>query len=166
MQNENATIDRIVDALWDMKRYDILKAIEGPLCNLAQCFNKDDSGFHSSSKNSESREIVSFTKNLNNDLPLALKKKFAKNEDKKPSQPSLRPPPKTESEKSIEDTIMLFLTYTEDGLDTALNIQQYVENWDSPKVTVLTLNDKREEVYQNPEKFIRENFEKVIYLLL
>ncbi|XP_041978896.1 uncharacterized protein LOC121732932 [Aricia agestis] len=164
MQNENATIDKIVDALLKMKRYDILKSIEVPLCNLVQCFNKDDSGYHSGSKNSGSREVVSFTKNLKCDLPLALKKKLTK-DDKKPNTPSIRPPLKTVPEKQADDTVMLFLTYAEDGLDTALNIQQYVDNWDSPRVTILMLNDRREEVYQNPEKFIRENFEKADFIV-
>lgn len=162
MQNETATLDKIVDAFVKMKRYDILKAVEVPFCNLAQCFTKDDSGYHSNSKDTGTREIISFTKNLQIDLPLALKKNYTmKDKERKPNQPSLRPPEKTEETKIENDCPILLLTYTEDGLDTALNIQQYVDNWDSPRVTVLTLSNKRDEIYQNPEKYIREYFEKV-----
>lgn len=160
MQNETATLDKIVDAFVEMKRYDILKAIEEPFYNLAQCFNKEDSGYHSASKSSGTREIVTFTKNLKIDLPPALNKKFVnKNRDRNPN-PSLRPPIKTDKEKEVNDRPILFLTYTEDGIDTAINIQQYVNNWDD-SVEVLTLSGRRDEVFQNPEKFIREYFEKV-----
>ncbi|XP_047533065.1 uncharacterized protein LOC125068101 [Vanessa atalanta] len=166
MQNDTATLDKILDALVKMKRYDILKAVQEPFCNLAQCFNKEDSGYHSTSKTSGTREIISFTKNLKNDLPPALNKKFiAKDKDQKPKKPSLRPSTNTESVKIENDHPILFLTYTEDGLDTAINIQQYVSEWDEMDVEILTLNSRREEVYQNPETFIREYFEKADFIV-
>lgn len=163
MQNETATLDKIVDAFIEMKRYDILKAIEEPFCNLAQCFNKDDSGYHSASKSTGTREIVTFTKNLKIDLPPALNKNYVIKDREQRQNPSLRPPIKTicsVSDKKENEHPILFLTYTEDGIDTAINIQHYVKNWEDP-VEVLTLSGRREEVYQNPEKFIREYFEKV-----
>lgn len=162
-QNENATIDKIVDVFIKLKRYDILKSIEEPLCKITQYFNKDDSGYHS--KSSEQRGIVSL-KNLPNDLPAALNKNIVKDKGpNKPKQPSLQPPVTTN--ESIEnDSPVLFLTYTYDGLPTAINIQEYVENWvDVPNVKVITLNNKKDELYQNPEKYIREYFEKVSTLL-
>ncbi|XP_075978030.1 uncharacterized protein LOC142977821 [Anticarsia gemmatalis] len=160
-QNDNATIDKILDAFLKMKRYDILKSVEEPLCDIAQYFNKDDSGYQSKGKSTGHREIVSL-KNLPNDLPAALNKKIVlKDKDpKKPKQPALRPPV-TKDEAIVNDSPILFLTYTQDGLPTAINIQEYVENWiDVPNVRVITLNKRREELYQNPEKFIREYFEK------
>ncbi|XP_032517623.1 uncharacterized protein LOC116770313 [Danaus plexippus] len=165
IQNETATLDKIIDAFVKMKRYDILKAIEEPFCNLAQCFNNEDSGYHSTSKTAGTKEIVSF-KNYKNDLPPALNINFVtKDSDRNPNQPSLRPSKKTENSKVNNDCPILFLTYTEDGLDTALNIHQYVNNWDSPKVEVLTLSGRREDVYPNPEKFIREYFEKADFIV-
>lgn len=164
-QNENATIDKILDAFIKLKRYDILKSIEDPLCEIAKYFNKDDSGYQS--KSSGQREIVSL-KNLPNDLPAPLNKNTViKDKDpNKPKQPLLRPPAST-NVSVANDSPILFLTYTQDGLPTAINIQEYVENWiDVPNVKVITLNNKREELYQNPEKFIREYFEKVsVYIL-
>lgn len=164
MQNEKATLDKVLDALVKIKRYDILKAIEHPLSDLSQCFNKDDSGYHSTSKSTGTREIISFTKNLVNDLPPALNKNMVikGKEPSKPNQPTLRPPVKSDVTKMENEEPILFLTYTEDGLSTADNIKQYVNNWtDFSRVNIITLNERREEVYQNPEKFIREYFEKV-----
>ncbi|XP_047511198.1 uncharacterized protein LOC125053725 [Pieris napi] len=164
MQSESATLDKVLDALIKMKRYDILKAVEDPLCNLAQCFVKDDSGYQSNSDTGK-REIISLTKNVPNDLPPALSKKYVKNADK-PKQPSLKPSTKADVNKRSTVEATLFLTYTEDGLDTAINIQHYVNNWDEfSGITVLTLNGKREEVVQNPEKFIREYFEKAHFIV-
>lgn len=160
--NEKATIDKILDAFVKMKRYDILKALEDPLCNLSQCFNKDDSGYHSNSKSNGQKEIISFN-NLPNDLPPALNRNYVatKNDRNKPNAPKPRPPIKVNKEIK-NDKPILFLTFTEDGLETALNIQEYVYNWtDITGVTVITLSDRKDEVYQNPEKFIREYFEKV-----
>ncbi|CAD0201448.1 unnamed protein product [Chrysodeixis includens] len=156
-QNENATIDKIVDVFIKLKRYDILKSIEEPLCKITQYFNKDDSGYQS--KSSEQRGIVSL-KNLPNDLPAALNKNIIKDKGpNKPKQPSLRPP-ETTNESIENDSPVLFLTYTYDGLPTAINIQEYVENWvDVPNVKVITLNNKKDQLYQNPEKYIREYFE-------
>ncbi|CAG4956319.1 unnamed protein product [Colias eurytheme] len=165
MQNENATLDKIIEAFINMKRYDILKAVENPLCNMAQCFNRDDSGYQSNS-NTGKREIITLTKNVPNDLPPALNKKYVKDRPDKPKKPTLRPSTKTDENKEESDSLILFLTYTEDGLDTAINIQNYVNNWDDlPGVTVVTLNGKREEVVQNPEKFIREYFEKAQFIV-
>lgn len=162
MQNETATLDKILDALVKMNRYDILKAVQEPFSNLSQCFNKEDSGYHSTSKTSGIREIISLTNNSKIDLPPALKKKYvAKDKDQKPKQPSLSPSKKTDNVKVKNDRPILFLTYTEDGLDTAVNIQQYISDWDDIDVEIFTLNGRREEVYQNPEKIIREYFEKV-----
>lgn len=164
MQSESATLNKILDALIKMKRYDILKAVEEPFCKLAECFTKDDSGYQSYSDTSE-REITSLANSIVNDLPPALSQKYVMNADKQ--QPSLKLSTKVDA---IEDDTVkptLFLTYTEDGFDTAINIQQYVNNWeDFPDITILTLNAKREEVVQNPEKFIRENFEKVCHFIL
>lgn len=167
MQDECATLDRIVDALEKIKRYDILKAIEEPFCNLSQCFNKkDDSGYQSESKTPGNKTIFR-TNEIENDLPAALNKNYAlKSKQTKPyqpnepKQPTLRPPP-TENSEIDEDRPILFLTYTADGLDTALNIQHYVNDWEDPKVTVVTLCNRKDQVYQNPEKFIRKYFEKV-----
>ncbi|XP_014357593.2 uncharacterized protein LOC106710120 [Papilio machaon] len=161
MQNENATLDKILDALVKMKRFDILKSIDDPFSILSQSFCKEDSGYHSGSKTSGTREIISFTKNLTNDLPPALNKSMVIKESKRPDKPTLRPPIKTVDTKIEKDHPILFLTFTEDGWATAVNIKQYVENWtDVPAVSVITLNERRDEVYQNPEKFIREYFEK------
>lgn len=164
MQNEKGTLDKILDAFVKMKRYDILKAIDEPLSNLAQCFNKDDSGYHSNSNSEAKQEIISYTKDLLNDLPLALSKKFLHKEKdpNKPDKPSLRPSAKIEEKEFKSDSPILFLTFMEDGLPTAYNIKYSVDNWtDVPGITVITLNDRKDEVYQNPEKFIREYFEKV-----
>ncbi|CAH0691741.1 unnamed protein product [Spodoptera exigua] len=158
-QNENATIDKIIDAFIKMKRYDILKSMEEPLCKIAQFFNKDDSGYQS--KSSGQREVVR-PKNIPNNLPAALSNKVVSQdkEPKKPKQPALKIP-STPNEPIVNDTPIFFLTYTQDGFPTAVNIQEYVENWtEIPNVQVITLNNKREELYQNPEKFIREYFEK------
>lgn len=163
--NEKATLDKILDALVKMNRYDILKALEGPLSNLAQCFNKDDSGYVSNSKTGQ-KEIISF-KNLPNDLPPALNKNYiaTKNERNRPNIPKPTPLLMTENEVKNEKPI-LFLTFTEDGLPTAINIQEYVYNWtDITGATVITLNDRKDEVYQNPEKFIREYFEKANFVV-
>ncbi|CAH2980964.1 unnamed protein product [Chilo suppressalis] len=168
MQNEKATLDKIVDALLILKRYDILKSIEDPFLDLAQCFNKDDSGYHSNSKSNGNKEIISLSKNLPNDLPPALNKNVViKNKDpNKPNQPKPRQQTKKIDKENKNGTPILFLTFTEDGNQTAQNIQDYVENWtDMEPVTVITLTDKRDEVYQNPEKFIREYFEKADYIV-
>lgn len=164
MQNEKATLDKIVEAFVTLKRYDILKSIEDPFLNLAQCFNKDDSGYQSNGNNG-CKEIVSLTKNLPNDLPPALNKNFViKDKDpNKPNQPKPRPQTKSADKENRNENPILFLTFTEDGHGTAQNIQDYVDAWtDMEPVTVITLSDRKEEVYQNPEKFIREYFEKVI----
>ncbi|XP_053609868.1 uncharacterized protein LOC128674906 [Plodia interpunctella] len=163
--NEKATLDKIVDSFVKMKRYDILKALEDPLSNLSQCFNKDDSGYHSDSKSNGQIEIISF-KNLPNDLPPALNKNFiaTKNDRNKPNIP--KSSTKTTEKETKNDKPILFLTFTEDGFPTALNIQEYVDNWvDFDEVTVITLNDRKDEVYQNPEKFIREYFEKADFIV-
>ncbi|XP_045448114.1 uncharacterized protein LOC123656478 [Melitaea cinxia] len=166
LQNETATLDKILDALVKMNRYDILKAVQEPFSNLSQCFNKEDSGYHSTSKTSGIREIISLTNNLKIDLPPALKKKYVtKDKDQKPKQPSLSPSKKTDNVKVKNDRPILFLTYTEDGLDTAVNIQQYISDWDDINVEIFTLNGRREEVYQNPEKIIREYFEKADFIV-
>ncbi|XP_028173549.1 uncharacterized protein LOC114362367 [Ostrinia furnacalis] len=168
MQNEKATLDKIIDAFVTLNRYDILKSIEEPFLNLAQCFNKDDSGYQSNGKTNGSKEIISLTKNLPNDLPLALNKNIViKDKDpQKPNHPKPRSPPKKADKENKNDTPILFLTFTEDGHQTAQNIQDYVEGWtDVAPVTVITLSDKREEVYQNPEKFIREYFEKADFVV-
>ncbi|CAG4969563.1 unnamed protein product [Parnassius apollo] len=165
MQNEKATLDKVLDALVKMKRYDILKAIEDPFCDMAQCFNKDDSGYHSTGKTSGTKEIVSFTKNLTNDLPPALNKNIIV-KGKEPNKPTLRPPIKADVKKRENEQPILFLTFTEDGLQTAANIKQYVDNWtDISGVTIVILNERRDEVYQNPEKFIREYFEKADFIV-
>ncbi|CAG9786612.1 unnamed protein product [Diatraea saccharalis] len=168
MQSEKATLDNIIDALVVLKRYDILKSIEGPFLDLAQCFNKDDSGYHSNSKSNGHKEVISLTKNLPNDLPPALNKNFViKDKDpNKPNQPKSRPQVKKTDKENKNDSPILFLTFTEDGHQTAQNIQYYVESWtDMAPVTVITLTDKKDEVYQNPEKFIREYFEKADYVV-
>lgn len=166
-QNEKATIDKIVDAFIKLKRYDILKSLEDPLCKLCQYFQKDDSGYHSASKSDSHREIVSL-KNLVNDLPPALNKNMvtSQKEPDKPQQPI--PKPSTHRQESLtSDDLILFLTFAQDGLATAINIQEYVANWTNfPSVKVVTLNSRRDQIYQNPEKFIREYFEKVGYLKL
>lgn len=160
-QNENATIDKILDSFLTMKRYDILKSVEEPLCDIAQFFHKDDSGYQSNGKSTGHREIVC-PKNVPNDLPPALNKKtvIKEKDPKNPKQPLLRPPV-TSNEVVANDSPILFLTYTQDGLPTAINIQEYVENWTNiPNARVITLNNRKDELYQNPEKFIREYFEK------
>lgn len=165
MQNEKATLDKIVEAFVTLNRYDILKSIEDPFLNLAQCFNKDDSGYQSNGNSNGCKEIISLTKNLPNDLPPALNKNIViKDKDpNRPNQPKPRPVTKKADKENKNETPILFLTFTEDGHQTAQNIQDYVEDWaDVSPVTVITLSDRREEVYQNPEKFIREYFEKVI----
>lgn len=163
-QNDKATIDKILDAFIKMKRYDILKALEDPLSNVAQHFNKDDSGYHSNEKSTGHREIVSL-KNLPNDLPPALNKHVVikPTREQEPDKPKPKPMPQvTENEPTVNDRPILFLTFAQDGLPTAINIQDYVENWtDIPDVEVITLGGRREQIYQNPEKFIREYFEKV-----
>lgn len=131
---------------------------------FSSVLHKEDSGYHSASKSDGTREIVTFTKNLKIDLPPALNKNYVnKDRDQNPNQ-SLRPPIKTEKEKKENEHPILFLTYTEDGIDTAINIQHYVNNWEDP-VEILTLSSRREEIFQNPEKFIREYFEKVFQLI-
>lgn len=166
-QSATATIDKILDALTKMKRYDILKALEDPLTNVAQHFNKDDSGYHSNEKSIGQKEIVSL-KNLPNDLPPALNKNAiitSTKRGKEPDRPhTISMSPVTDKELSTDGGPILFLTFAQDGLPTAINIQEYVDNWiDFPDVKVVTLSSRREEIYQNPEKFIREYFEKVKY---
>lgn len=158
-QNDNATIDKILDALTKLERYDILKSIEKPLCEIAQYFNKDDSGYQSkSSGDTVKREIV--TIKLPNRLPAPLSKKVVI-DNKDPKKPKQLRKAATTNEPVVNDSPILFLTYSQDGFPTALNIQEYVENWlDVPNVQVITLNNRRGELYQNPEKFIREYFEK------
>ncbi|XP_068633208.1 uncharacterized protein [Battus philenor] len=169
MQNERATLDKVVNAFVKMKRYDILKAVDGPFRSLSQSFNKEDSGYHSTSKSTGTREIISFTKNLTNDLPPALNKTViikSKDPNKPNKKPTLRPPIKTDTMKIENEQPILFLTFAEDGFITANNIKQYVESWtDIPEVKIITLNERREEVYQNPEKFIRDYFEKADYIV-
>ncbi|XP_045772527.1 uncharacterized protein LOC123872349 [Maniola jurtina] len=165
MQNESATLDKIVDALEKMNRYDILKAIEEPFCNLSQYFNKkDDSGYQSESKTPGNKRIF-FTNEIENDLPAALNKNYViKDKEPKPNQPTLRPAP-IDNKEIDDDKPILFLTYTEDGLDTAINIQHYINTWEGQQVTVLTLCNRKEQVYQNPEKFIRKYFEKADFIV-
>ncbi|KAM3965190.1 uncharacterized protein ACR2FA_000580 [Aphomia sociella] len=163
--NEKATLDKIVDAFVKMKRYDILKALEEPFSNLSQCFNRDDSGYVSNSKTGQI-EIISF-KDLPNDLPPVLNRNYiaSKNDRNRPNIPKPKAPLKIGSEGK-DDNPILFLTFTQDGLPTALNIQEYVYNWtDITGVTVITLNDRKDEVYQNPEKYIREYFEKASFVV-
>ncbi|KOB74164.1 Restriction of telomere capping protein 5 [Operophtera brumata] len=161
-QSEKATIDKIVDAFIKLQRYDILKSLEDPLCNIAQYFNKDDSGYQSNGKSTGHREIVRL-KNMANDLPLALNKNMViqKKDPEKPKQPMMEPA--TNKKGPIQNnTPILFLTFAQDGLPTAINIQEYVDSWtDIPEVKVITLNGKRDEIFQNPEKVIREYFEKL-----
>lgn len=162
MQDDKATLDKIVDSLVKLQRYDILTALEEPFDNLSQAFNMNDSGYHSATEGK--REVISYTKNIANALPPALCEKFILR-DKDPNKPDqlMRPPAKTEEKEVKEDGPTLFLTFVDDGILTAYNIKTYIETWiDFPGVKVITLTDKREEVYQNPEKFIREYFEKVI----
>lgn len=159
-QNEKATLDKILEALVKMQRYDILKAIEDPLLTISQHFNKEDSGYHSGSKNTGHREIITL-KNLANDLPPVLNKNVVSEDPKKPKDKSLQPSNK-KTEKALNEKPILFLTYAQDGLPTAINLQEYVDNWlEVEGVKVITLNNKREEIYQNPEKYIRDYFEKV-----
>lgn len=161
-QSEKATIDKIVDAFIKLQRYDILKSLEDPLCNVARYFNKDDSGYQSNEKSTGHREIVRL-KNMENDLPPALNKNMVlqKKDPDKHKQPMMQPA--TNNKKLFQnDTPILFLTFAQDGLPTAINIQEYVDSWtDIQGVKVITLNSKRDEIYQNPEKYIRECFEKV-----
>ncbi|VVD04692.1 unnamed protein product [Leptidea sinapis] len=163
MQDDNATLDKIINAFVKLERFDILKALEEPLNNMSECFTREDSGYQSESGKGK-REVITFPKILQVHLPPALSKKYVENY--KPKEPSLRPSINWEKSKPQKECPVLFLTYTEDGLETALNIQGYVSNWvDSPQVKVLTLNGKREEVVQHPEKFIRENFEKADFVV-
>ncbi|XP_063536149.1 uncharacterized protein LOC134745939 [Cydia strobilella] len=161
MQDEDSTLDKIIDAFLKLKRYDILKALEQSLLDLTQCFNdkQEDSGYHSNSKNVH-REIISYMKNLVNDLPPAL----SRNKDYNQPNPVPRIPLNPVDINVQKDGPVLFLTYAEDGLRTACNIQQLVAGWDS-EVTVVMLNDRRDEVYQNPERFIREYVEKADYVV-
>lgn len=160
MQEEDSTLDKVLDAFQRMKRYDILKAIEHSLLDVTQCLNnrQQDSGYHSNSKTSSPKEKISFMKNIVNDLPPALSKNKDPNQ---PKRPLPRIPMKTVDTNIKTDCPVLFLTYAEDGLRTASNICQLVDTWVDMDVTVITLNDRRDEVYQNPEKFIREYVEKV-----
>ncbi|KAG6440650.1 hypothetical protein O3G_MSEX001402 [Manduca sexta] len=164
-QNEKATLDKVVDAFVKMKRYDILKSIEDPLCSMAQYFNKDDSGYQSNDKMSGHKEIVTL-KCLSNDLPPALNKSIV-SKDKDPNKPKPQlQPSQNKNVTVINDSPILFLTYAQDGLPTAINIQEYVSNWSEiTGVKVVTLNNRREDIYKNPEKFIREYFEKVSFLV-
>lgn len=161
-QGEKATVDKIIDAFVKLQRYDILKSLEDPLCNIAQYFNRDDSGYQSSEKNSGQREIVRL-KNLANDLPPALNKNIVikQKDPDKSKAPSIKPA--TNMKQPVtNDTPILFLTFAQDGLPTAINIQEYVDGWTVIEgVKVVTLNSRKDEIYQNPEKFIREYFEKV-----
>ncbi|XP_049873313.1 uncharacterized protein LOC126371909 [Pectinophora gossypiella] len=164
MQNEKATLDKILDAFVKMKRYDILKALEDPLSDLAQFFHKDDSGYHSNN----TKEIISYTKDFPVDLPPALNKKYVlrSKDPNRPKQPVMKPQPKKDDESEKSDGPTLFLSYAEDGIATAYNIKYYISNWtDILGVKVITLNDRREEVFQNPEKFIREYFEKADFVV-
>ncbi|XP_039753150.1 uncharacterized protein LOC120628665 [Pararge aegeria] len=169
MQNESATLDKIVEALEKMKRYDVLKAIEEPFCNMSQYFNKkDDSGYQSESKPPGTGNKIIYSANeIVNDLPAALNKNYViKDKEPKPNQPTqpLRQP-LAEFDEVEDDGPLLFLTYTEDGLDTAINIQHYINDWEGQKVTVLTLCNRKDQVYQNPEKFIRKYFEKADFIV-
>ncbi|KAG7308772.1 hypothetical protein JYU34_006005 [Plutella xylostella] len=168
MQDEDATLDKILDVLVKMKRFDILKKIEDPVTEMVAYFNKDegksDTGYHSNNSASE-RKIITL-KSLVNDLPPALNKSI--NTEKKPNQPQ-QLPPKVSETKNIErlknDKPILFLTFTEDGIETAMNIQDKVNDWFDMEVQVITLEDRRDDVIQNPEKFIREYFEKADYIV-
>lgn len=162
MQDDKATLDKIIDSLIKLQRYDILTALEEPFDNLCQAFNTQDSGYHSVSEGK--KEVISYTKNIADALPPALCEKFI-HKEKDPNKPNqlMRPPAKIEEKEETHDGRTLFLTFVDDGLLTAYNIKTYIESWsDFPDVKVITLTDKKEEVYQNPEKFIREYFEKVI----
>lgn len=167
-QNEKATLDKILEGLVKMQRYDILKALEDPLIIISEYFNKDDSGYQSGSKNTTHREIITL-KNLVNELPPVLRSN-ADNVTKgftprKPNEHSLQPAA-SNNVKVLNEKPILFLTYAQDGLPTAINIQEYVDNWsDVQGVQVITLNNKREEIYQNPEKYIREYFEKADFIV-
>ncbi|XP_023934777.2 uncharacterized protein LOC112043540 [Bicyclus anynana] len=164
MQNESATLDKIVNALEKMQRYDILKSIEEPFCNLSQYFNKkEDSGYQSGSK--IRNKTIYFSNEVKNDLPAALNKNYViKDKDPKPNHPTRRPPPNDNVEDD-DNCPILFLTYTEDGLDTAINIQHYINDWEGQKVKVITLCNRKDQVYQNPEKFIRKYFEKADFIV-
>lgn len=158
-QNDKATLDKVINAFIKLQRYDILKAIENPLCDIVQHFNKEDSGYHSG-KISGHKEIITL-KNISNDLPLVLNKNIIQDKDPKKPKHTLQPP-LNNAEPIINDRPILFLTYTQDGLPTAINIQEYVDNWtEVVGVKVITLNSRRDDIFQNPEKFIREYFEKV-----
>lgn len=160
-QSEKATIDKIVDAFIKLQRYDILKSLDDPLCNIAQYFNKNDSGYQSNEKSTGHREIVRL-KNMVNDLPPALNNNMVSQEKDPDKHRPMMKPSTNKKELIKNDTPILFLTYAQDGLPTAINIQEYVDSWtDIEGVKVITLNCKRDEIYQNPEKFIREYFEKV-----
>lgn len=168
MQSEDATLDKVINAFIKMERYDILKSIEDPLLDLAHFFNKEDSksdtGYHSGPKQEENKQIISLT-DIPNDLPPVLRSKNSILDEKPPEQnkPEEKKPRKVQK-KVKNDTPVLLLTFAEDGQEAALNIQNRINEWpeDFPTVTVLTLNDNKEDVLQNPECFIRQYFEKVI----
>lgn len=171
LQSDDATLDKVVNAFVKMNRYDILKAIENPLTDLAQYFNRDDNksdtGYHSES--SEKRQIISWD-NIQNDLPPVLKSKNAiildEKQQQKPRQPN-KVPPLIVQKKVKNDTPILLLTFAEDGEETAIRIRNKINSWpeDLPSLSVILLNEKKEDVVQNPESFIREYFDKVLFLL-
>lgn len=169
LQSEDATIDKIIDAFVKMKRYDILKAIEHPLSNLANYFIKDDSksdtGYHSTG--SEKRQIISWD-NVPNDLPPVLRSKENLILDEKPDKPRKSEKKQNLIERKVKnDSPILLLTFAEDGEETAFNIRNRINNWpdDVPSVEVIVLNEKKDNVIQNPESFIREYFDKADYVV-
>ncbi|GBP61326.1 hypothetical protein EVAR_53241_1 [Eumeta japonica] len=172
-QNENATLDKVLDAFVKMKRYDILKALESPLTQLASFFykeeSKSDTGYHSSSKERLKHPIVNL-KNIPNDLPPVLRSKYNLIFDEKPKEPvqPKAPSPQNNYKDKIEKKgPILFLTFAEDGLETALNIKNKINNWSEEfaQISVITLNDQKDDVLQNPEIYIRDYFEKADFVV-
>ena len=166
MQDEQATINNIVEKLAEMERFDILSRSQKQLLKLSKAFMVVDSGYQSNS--SDDKQVISYTKCLLKGLPPALCKKFVHRDKKDPNKPSkqkLRPSVPIDRVNS-GDNMTLFITYTEDGQLTSSSIKYYVDSWiDMPNVQVVTLNDSKNEMCENPEQFVRNCFEKVIFKL-
>lgn len=165
VQNDEATFDKIIQALFRMKRLDVIEEIYTPLSQMVDEIisnynNETDQGYYSNSSKEKDFLLIK-PLHIVNTLPEILKLPNENNGSFKPndkiiSQPSLSLP-------SLKKPAIL-ITYFDDGKVAAEEILNEIRNMPLEyPVNALCLEDEKLLILSNPEQYIRHFYQEVFH---
>lgn len=181
-QDEDATFGKILKSLMDMGRLDVLQNIFDPLKRLfmelndKQRNNDQDQGYYSNSSRVGGIDIL-IPNFVENSVIFALKPLEAKSDPSNDSTALIgRYPPKQQGKpkqsslesQQVPDGPSVMLTYSYDGITIAQNLAEAISNYDNGgnRINVILLENNKRTVSTNAEHYIRNYYEKVIFIFL